>query len=117
MVARVQAVLRRSTYFADSNTIKLGSLIIDFTARTVHLGNEPLILYPRDWDLLSFLSRHPNQCFSREHLLDQIWGIDYEGGDRAVDTTIKRLRQLLKNWPTSEGEIQTIRGMGYSLRV
>ncbi|MFS0783413.1 response regulator transcription factor [Bacillus sp. 1P06AnD] len=117
VVARVQAVLRRSTYFADSNTIKLGSLIIDFAARTVQLDNELLVLYPRDWDLLSFLSQHPNQCFSREHLLNQIWGIDYEGGDRAVDTTIKRLRKILKDWPKSEGEIQTIRGVGYSLIV
>jgi DNA-binding response OmpR family regulator len=117
VVARVQAVLRRSTYLVESTTVKLGSLIIDFTARTVQLGDEPLMIYPRDWDVLSFLSKHPNQCFSREHLLDQIWGIDYEGGDRAVDTTIKRLRQLLKDWPTSEGEIQTIRGVGYTLHV
>ncbi|MFS0783198.1 response regulator transcription factor [Bacillus sp. 1P06AnD] len=117
VVARVQAVLRRSTYLVENTNVKLGSLNIDFTARTAHLGNEALFIYPRDWDLLAFLAKHPNQCFSREHLLDQIWGIDYEGGDRAVDSTIKRLRQVLKDWPKSEGEIQTVRGVGYTLHV
>ncbi|EGL15637.1 MULTISPECIES: response regulator transcription factor [unclassified Paenibacillus] len=117
VIARVQAVLRRSAYMADSRTVRLGSLVIDFTACTVHLHDKLLPLYPRDWSLLAFLIKHPNQCFSREQLLDRVWGMDYEGGDRAVDTTIKRLRQCLQDWPPSEGEILTIRGLGYTLHV
>ncbi len=117
VLARVQAVLRRSSYLTDSDTVRLGSLTIDFTAQTALLGNMPLSLLPRDWQLLAFLSRHPNQCFSREHLLDQVWGVDFEGGDRSVDTAVKRLRKNLLSWPSSEGEITTIRGTGYSLRV
>ncbi|WGU94406.1 response regulator transcription factor [Paenibacillus dendritiformis] len=117
VVARVQAVLRRSTYMADHEAVRLGSLVIDFTSCAVYLNEQAVPLIPRDWNVLAFLARRPNQCFSREQLLDSIWGIDYEGGDRAVDTTIKRLRQCLKDWPESEGAIRTLRGMGYSLHV
>lgn len=117
VVARVQAVLRRSAYLEDSEVVRLGRLIVDYTARTVALYDQQIVLTPRDWNLLAFLVRHPNQCFSRLHLLDQVWGIDYDGGDRAVDASIKRIRQSLQDWPTREGEIQTIRGTGYMLHV
>lgn len=117
VIARVHAVLRRSAYLAESDTIRLGSLTIDYTAQLASIGKEPLSLMPRDWQLLAFFARHPNQCFSRDQLLDQVWGIDFEGGDRSVDTAVKRLRKALQQWPGTEGEIGTIRGMGYSLRV
>lgn len=117
VVARVQAVLRRPVRIVESDQVQFGSLIVDFTSRTVTLAGEVLTLAPRDWELLAFLVRHPNQSFTRDQLLDHVWGIDYEGGDRAVDVAIKRLRQSLKDWPASEGEIVTIRRMGYVLRV
>lgn len=117
VLARVQAVLRRSSYLAEADTIRLGTLSIDVTAQNALIGKTPLSLMPRDWQLLVFLARHPNQIFSRDQLLDQVWGMDFEGGDRSVDTAVKRLRKSLLPWPTSEGEISTIRGMGYSLRV
>lgn len=117
VLARVQAVLRRSSYLAGADTIRLGTLSIDFSAQNVLLGKEPVSLMPRDWQLLAFMARHPNQCFSRDQLLDQVWGMDFDGGDRAVDTAVKRLRKSLQQWPSTEGEITTIRGMGYSLRV
>ncbi|GED67351.1 DNA-binding response regulator [Brevibacillus reuszeri] len=117
VLARVQAVLRRSSYLAEADTIRLGTLTIDFSAQNVLLGKEPVSLMPRDWQLLAFMARHPNQCFSRDQLLDQVWGMDFDGGDRAVDTAVKRLRKSLQQWPGTEGEITTIRGMGYSLRV
>lgn len=97
--------------------IRLGSLTIDFSAQLASLGKEPVSLMPRDWQLLAFLARHPNQCFSRDQLLDQEWGMDFEGGDRSVDTAIKRVRKALRLWSETEGEISNIRGMGYSLRV
>ena len=117
VLARVQAVLRRSSYLAEADTIRLGTLTIDFSAQNVLLGKEPVSLMPRDWQLLAFMARHPNQCFSRDQLLDQVWGMDFDGGDRAVDTAVKRLRKSLQQWPGTEGEITTIRGMGYSLRL
>ncbi|QNK55021.1 response regulator transcription factor [Paenibacillus sp. PAMC21692] len=116
-VARVKAVLRRSAYLADSEVVRLGSLIIDYTAQTAARGQTPVALIPRDLQLLAFLARHPNQYFSREQLLDRVWGLDFAGGDRAVDAAIKRIRKSLQEWPESEGEIVTFKGTGYSLRV
>ena len=117
VMARIQAVLRRSVYMIDSNIVRLGSLVIDASTRTVTVGAEQISLLPRDYQLLTFLAEHPNQCFERDQLLNHVWGIDFEGGDRSVDTSIKRLRKSLQQWPVSEGEIETIRGMGYSIRV
>ncbi|WP_438348406.1 response regulator transcription factor [Paenibacillus sp. FA6] len=117
VMARIQAVLRRSVYMIDSNVMRLGSLVIDADTRTVTVGAEQVPVLPRDYQLLEFLTAHPNQCFERDQLLNQVWGMDFEGGDRSVDTSIKRLRKSLQPWPASEGEIETIRGMGYSIRV
>ncbi|MEF2246644.1 MULTISPECIES: response regulator transcription factor [unclassified Paenibacillus] len=117
VVARVKAVLRRSPYLADAEIIRLGSLIIDFSSQAAARGQTPVSLIPRDWQLLAFLARHPNQCFSREQLLDRVWGIDFAGGDRSVDAAVKRIRKSLQGWPVSEGEIVTVKGTGYSLRV
>ncbi len=117
MVARVQAVLRRSARMVEPEVLRAGSLTLDFTSRTVSVSGRPVNVLPRDWELLGFLVRHPNQAFSRGQLLDHVWGMDYDGGDRAVDVAVKRLRQSLRDWPAAEGEIVTIRGMGYLLRV
>lgn len=117
VMARIQAVLRRSLYMTEADVVQLGSLIIDVSAQTAYVGTDPISLLPRDWQLLGFLANHPNQRFNRDHLLNEVWGIDFEGGDRSVDTSIKRLRKSLQHWPAKEGEIETIRGMGYVLRV
>ncbi|KEO81664.1 response regulator transcription factor [Tumebacillus flagellatus] len=117
VVARVQAVLRRPPALVESNLVRVGSLTVDFTARSITVGGDAVTLAPRDWDLLAFFVRHPNQSFTRSQLLDRVWGFDYEGGDRAVDVAVKRLRQSLRNWPNEDGEIVTIRGMGYMLRA
>jgi DNA-binding response OmpR family regulator len=67
--------------------------------------------------LLVFFAKHPNQIFTREQLLDQVWGMDYDGSDRAVDLAIKRIRKAIDAWPVTEGEIKTLRGLGYQLSV
>lgn len=117
VVARVKAVLRRPDRLVEPEFVQFGSLTVDFTSRTAAVGGKQVPLAPRDWDLLAFLVRHPNRVFTRDQLLDHVWGIDYDGGDRAVDVAVKRLRQSLRGWPDSEGEIATVRGMGYLLRV
>lgn len=117
VVARVQAVLRRSTHIEDNETIKLGHLVINLTTHSASFYDELIPLSPRDWGLLAFLGQHPNQCFTRDQLLDSVWGMNYDGADRAVDASIKRLRQHLRDWSTDEGEIKTIRGTGYMLHV
>ncbi|WP_339063067.1 response regulator transcription factor [Tepidibacillus marianensis] len=118
VVARVNAVLRRSTQLIDQESIRYyGTLKIDFKAHRIYLHGLEIEITPRDLSLLLFLARHPNQTFTREQLIEQVWGIDYEGSDRAVDLAIKRIRKVLDLWPSTEGEIKTLRGMGYQFSV
>jgi DNA-binding response OmpR family regulator len=117
IVARVQAVLRRPMSFVEEMTVGIGCLKLDFKSCSTFLQGKLITIAPRDWGLLAFLTRHPNQVFTRAQLLDDVWGMDYDGGDRAVDLAIKRLRKSLQDWPVEEGEIITVRGMGYSLRA
>lgn len=116
VVARVQAVLRRPSQWTDGSRKRhFGSLLVDYTARSVFLNGAEVNLSPRDLSLLLFLAERPNQICTREQLIDQVWGMDYDGSDRAVDLSVKRLRQALTHWPASEGEIRTLRGTGYQL--
>lgn len=116
VVARVHAVLRRFNQRALPIR-EFGSLVIYHEAHRTLLHGKELALTPRDTTLLIFLSAYPNQTFTREQLIEQVWGWDYDGSDRAVDLSIKRLRKALQSWPKEEGEIKTIRGLGYQFRV
>ena len=116
VVARVGAVLRRPSLWSDGGRRKhFGSLFVDYAANRVFLNGAEVNLSPRDLSVLLFLAEHPNVLFTREQLIDQVWGIDYEGSDRAVDLSIKRLRQALSHWNPEEGEIRPLRGAGYQL--
>ena len=85
---------------------------IDPLARRVQVAGEPVDLTVKEYDLLLILARHPGRSFSRAYLLDQVWGEDYDGGDRTVDTHIVRLRRKLGDM----GErISTVWGVGYRL--
>ncbi|WP_068792716.1 response regulator transcription factor [Brevibacillus laterosporus] len=118
VVARVNAVLRRSLLvMGDCQTRIFGSLKVDYRAHSVTLHGIDLTFTPRDLSLFLFLAQHPNQTFTREQLIEQVWGMDYEGSDRAVDLAVKRIRRTLQNWPTDEGEIRTLRGLGYQFCV
>jgi len=118
VVARVEAVLRRPAQLLENGDIKYyGSLKLDFGAHAVFLHGLEIALIPRDLALLLFLGRHPNQTFTREQLIEHVWGIDYEGSDRAVDLAIKRIRKSLQNWPPNQGELKTLRGLGYQFCV
>lgn len=119
VVERVKAVLRRSIHGVMENNgyQYFGSLKVDFKGHNVFLHGVELEFIPRDLSLFMFLARHPNQTFTREQLIEQVWGIDYDGSDRAVDLAIKRIRKILQNWPSVEGEIKTMRGLGYQFCV
>ncbi|WP_066391518.1 response regulator transcription factor [Cytobacillus eiseniae] len=116
VVARVKAVLRRSKT-TESSSKKYGQLEIDIKSHRVKIGEQEIELTPRDLSLLLFLAENPNQTFTRDQLIDNVWGWEYEGSDRAVDLAIKRLRKSLKAWPVVEGEIKTLRGLGYQFCV
>ncbi|ASA25948.1 response regulator transcription factor [Paenibacillus donghaensis] len=116
VVARVNAVLRRPSQWSDGSRKRhFGSLLIDYTARSVFLNGAEVNLSPRDMSVLLFLAERPNQICTRDQLIERVWEMDYDGSDRAVDLSIKRLRQALTHWPVSEGEIRTLRGTGYQL--
>jgi len=118
VVARVNAVLRRSSNVLDSDhTKQFGSLKINLDSHVVTIGGETVILTPKDLSLLIFLAERPNRTFTREDLIENIWGMDYDGSDRAVDLSVKRIRQSLSAWPASQGEIRTLRGLGYQFSV
>ena len=116
VLARVNAVLRRSPQ-QQSSIITFGHLSLDATAHIIKLNNQEVFLAPRDLSVLLFLAEHPNRTFTREQLIEQIWGWDYDGSDRAVDLAIKRIRKALADWPIEQGEIRTLRGLGYQLHV
>lgn len=116
VIARIKAVLRRAVS-SDSNRKQFGQLVLNYTAHTVTLGENEITLAPRDLSVLLFLAEHPNRTFTRDQLIEHVWGWEYDGSDRAVDLAIKRLRKALLDWPESEGEIRTLRGLGYQLRV
>ena len=117
VVSRVQAVLRRLPQVQTENAAIFGSLKIDYSACEVTLHGQPVRLTSRDLSLLMFLTRHPNRTFDREHLISSVWGMDYEGSDRAVDLAVKRIRQSLAEWPNEEGDLVTYRRMGYQFHV
>ena len=118
VIARVHAVLRRSANVLDTdNSKQFGSLKINLDSHGVTINGEEVILTPKDLSLLIFLTERPNRTFTRDNLIESVWGMDYEGSDRAVDLAIKRIRQALSKWPASQGEIRTHRGLGYQFCV
>ncbi|OKL36240.1 response regulator transcription factor [Domibacillus mangrovi] len=118
VVARVRAVLRRADDGKKADTTHTyGSLTIDFNAHRITLFDKEITLTPRDLSLFLFLAAAPNRTFTREQLLDEVWGHDYDGSDRAVDLSVKRIRKVLAKWPPTEGEIKTLRGLGYQFVV
>lgn len=117
VVARVKAVLRRSQADSDNPVKRFGCLEINLKAHQVMVNKKNIALTPRDLSVLLFLAEHPNQTFTREQLIEHIWGWDYDGSDRAVDLAIKRIRKALQDWPSTEGKIKTLRGLGYQFSV
>jgi DNA-binding response OmpR family regulator len=115
LLARVRAQLRRSELLTRSAEdeqapIRLDGLTIDPLARRVTVDRTTVDLTVKEYDLLLLLARNPGRSFSRGYLLDHIWGVDYEGGDRTVDTHIVRLRRKLG---TLGERIATVWGVGY----
>jgi DNA-binding response OmpR family regulator len=123
MVARVKAVLRRYRATPEVQTpVAVGAkvaeypnLIVNRTNYSVIYNGKELVMPPKELELLYFLASQPNQVFTREQLLDHIWGYEYVGDTRTVDVHIKRLREKIKdqdNWA-----IRTVWGIGYKFEV
>lgn len=120
LVARVKAVLRRFNPSPSEATpiaklVQYPDLIINQTNYSVIYRNERVDMPPKELELLYFLASSPNQVFTREQLLDHIWGYEYIGDTRTVDVHIKRLREKIKDHPN--WSISTVWGIGYKFEV
>jgi two-component system, OmpR family, phosphate regulon response regulator PhoB len=114
LVARARAVLRRQGRPAESQpAITAGDLRLDPGTREVTMRGVPVSLSALEFRLLEFLASHPRQVFSRERLLDQVWGIDSAVTPRTVDVHIRRLREKIEAQADAPAYIQTVRGAGY----
>nr|WP_302675494.1 response regulator transcription factor [Rhodococcus sp. W8901] len=113
--ARIKAVLRRTAgaTVPESAREVHGDLVIDRDALTVTEGARRPALTRTEWQLLLALSERPGQVFSREQLLERVWGFDHLGGSRLVDACVQRLRAKLEKDPSAPRYVQTVRGFGY----
>jgi len=115
LVARIQAVLRRGAggIRATDTTLRFTGLTIDETSREVHSGGELVDLSALEFDLLVALAQRPNRVFTRDQLLERVWGWDYFGVDRVVDVHIGNIRKALDDDAADPRLIATVRGVGY----
>ena len=112
LVARVRARLRRSPEDTPEE-VKLADLTIDFGGHQVTRGGAPISLTPIEFELLATLASRPRQVFSREELLERVWGYRKSGDTRLVNVHIQRLRSKVEKDPDNPKIIQTVRGVGY----
>jgi len=113
-ILRIERALRRTYSVVGKDVIRCGDLLIDLSRREVTLGGEPLSLTFKEYELLRFLAANRGRVFSRETLLNKIWGYDYYGGERTVDVHIRRLRAKIEIGGRSF--IETVRGVGYRFK-
>ncbi len=111
LMMRVQAILARGgNYSNESNTVSFEGLTLDYSARIVTIDGKRVDLSPKEYELLFYLANNKNIALSRERLITEIWGYDYYGDDRTLDTHIKLLRKSLGEY---QKFIVTVRGVGY----
>jgi DNA-binding response OmpR family regulator len=113
LVARVRALLRRSTGALTERVLETGGLRIDPARRLVTRDGQPLPLTTLEFDLLYFLAARPGRVFSREALMEQVWGTDRVVDDRSIDSLVSRVRRKLEPDPSSPRYLQTVWGAGY----
>jgi len=116
LTARVKAILRRRQTAAGSHTLFYPDLVIDCRANTVELSGREIRLSRKEFALLWFLASHPGRTFTRDQLLEELWGDGYDGDGRTVDTHIARLREKLR---TAGGRsyLKTVWGQGYKFEA
>ena len=123
LLARVRAMLRRSGMAseaapaANATLLKAGDIEIDLIGHLARIGGTPLDLKPREFDLLALLVSNKGRAFTRDQILERLWGYDYIGDSRTVDVHIRWLREKIEAYPGSPRRIITIRGVGYRFEV
>ena len=119
LVARVKAVLRRSSAgeAETESPVEFGAINLDPRSRSVTANGRGVSLTAKEFDLLYFLLRHPRQVFSRQQLLDQVWGYEFYGDESTVTVHVRRLREKLEANPSKPDYILTVWGVGYKFEV
>lgn len=118
LLARIRAILRRTKGLEkrpEGQLLRVGNIEIDVARHLVTKDNEIVRLTPKEFDLLAFLAQNKGLVFSRDQLLEKVWGYDFAGDTRTVDVHISWLRQKLETDPDNPRHIVTIRGVGYKL--
>jgi DNA-binding response OmpR family regulator len=119
LIARVRAMLRRTKRVEPARAdarIEMDDLVLDGSRHRVTLGSRTLELKPKEFDLLAFFMGHAGQVFGREQLLASVWGYDFSGDSRTIDTHVKTLRLKLGDDADQPRWIETVRGVGYRFR-
>lgn len=116
LLFRIDALLRRYNIDTDKQVIQVGNVHIDIDKYLVTVNEKTLKLPLKEFELLHVLANHPDQVFTREQLIESIWGMDFEGDNRTVDVHIKRLRTRFANL-TDAIKFTTVRGVGYTLET
>lgn len=114
LMARVKTILKRYS-ISSSNVVKIGDVIFDGDKYEVRYQDQIIHLPLKQFELAFELAKNPNQIFTREQLIEKIWGMDYDGFDRTVDVHIKRIRENLGHLPGFK--VVTVRGLGYKIEV
>ena len=114
LMARVKTILKRYS-INPSNVVKIGDVIFDGDKYEVRYQEQVIHLPLKQFELAFELAKNPNQIFTREQLIEKIWGMDYDGFDRTVDVHIKRIRENLGHLPGFK--VVTVRGLGYKIEV
>ncbi|MEE0335022.1 response regulator transcription factor [Catenibacterium mitsuokai] len=114
LMARVKTILKRYS-INSSNVVKIGDVIFDGDKYEVRYQKQVIHLPLKQFELAFELAKNPNQIFTREQLIEKIWGMDYDGFDRTVDVHIKRIRENLGHLPGFK--VVTVRGLGYKIEV
>ncbi len=126
LLARVKAVLRRTRSASSGvkegedvkdNFVSYPGLVVDRIRYTVRVGDEEIDMPPKELELLFFLATHPNRVFTRDQILESIWGMDYYGEQRTVDVHIKRIREKLDVIDHPLWQIKTVWSVGYKFEV
>ena len=109
LMMRIAAILKRSSG-QERDSVTIGDMVVDFTARRVMIGEQTLSLSPKEYELLFYMVRNRGIALTRERLISEVWGYDFYGDDRTLDTHIKLLRKSLGAYAD---RITTLRGVGY----
>lgn len=110
LMARLSVIIKRHQHVRENHLLEFDGLAIDLDGREVYVDHKPVEMTPKEFDLLVFIAENQNIALSREKLLNKVWGYDFYGDDRTVDTHIKMLRNSIEPY---RDYIVTVRGVGY----